>query len=265
MTNFTTLTAQIDAAEPRLGRLTLNRPKILNPLSTTALSELAAAASWFDGQAAAVVVVTGAGSSFCAGFDLNEFAGGPAADDGDRMGPPPNGARLGAEMADALEAMSAITVARIHGHCVGGGFVLAAACDLRIAADNTRFSIPEVALGIPLAWGGIPRLVREIGPAATKELVLTCRPFGPQEAQALGFLNRVVPLADLDAAVAETTTALLGRASSLLRITKRQVHDAVEDLASSHAGWAGEPILAAALADPDARAASRAYLDQRGR
>ena len=53
--------------------------------------------------------------------------------------------------------------------------VLAAACDLRVAAADARFSIPEVAIGIPLAWGGIPRLVREIGPALAKELVMTCR------------------------------------------------------------------------------------------
>ena len=55
--------------------------------------------------------------------------------------------------------------------------MLAAACDLRVAASDAYFSIPEVDLGIPLAWGGIPRLVREIGPALTKELVMTCRPF----------------------------------------------------------------------------------------
>ena len=67
---------------------------------------------------------------------------------------------------------------------MGGGLVLAAACDLRIAAASARFSIPEIDLGIPLAWGGIPRLVREIGPALTKELVITCREFSPQEAQA---------------------------------------------------------------------------------
>ena len=95
-------------------------------------------------------------------------------------------------MAEAIESMRAITIARIHGHCVGGGCGAGGACDLRVAADTTRFSIPEVDLGIPLAWGGIPRLVREIGPAMTKELVLSCRPFSAEEARGLGFVNRVV-------------------------------------------------------------------------
>src|SRR4029078_9907453 len=104
----------------------------------------------------------------------------------------------GWRMCRALEELRAVTVARIQGWCVGGGVVLAAVCDLRIAAEDARFSIPEVELGVPLAWGGIPRLVREIGPAMTKELVMTCRPFTAQEAKAMGFVNRVVPLAELD-------------------------------------------------------------------
>ena len=87
-------------------------------------------------------------------------------------------------MAEAMENLSAVSVASIRGHCVGGGVVLAATCDLRIAASDARFSIPEIDLGIPLAWGGIPRLVREVGPALTKELVMTCRPFGADEARA---------------------------------------------------------------------------------
>ena len=56
-------------------------------------------------------------------------------------------------MADAVEAMNAVTIARVHGHCIGGGLVLAAACDLRVAANDAYFSIPEIDLGIPLAWG----------------------------------------------------------------------------------------------------------------
>lgn len=96
-----------------------------------------------------------------------------------------------------MERMRAVSIAAIHGWCVGGGMVLAAACDLRVASDHARFSIPEVDLGLPLAWGGVPRLVREIGPARAKELIMTCRAFDAAEAAAIGFVNRVVPAADL--------------------------------------------------------------------
>ena len=132
-------------------------------------------------------IVRGEGRSFSAGFDLDDFVGQAM-----EMSPRQT-ADLGRVAAEALTDVRPLTIAAIHGHCVGGGVVLAAACDLRLAADDARFSIPEVDLGIPLAWGGIPRLVRELGPAITKELVLTCRPFTAEEAAALRFVNRVVP------------------------------------------------------------------------
>lgn len=166
-------------------------------------------------------------------------------------------------MADAIEAMDAVTIAAIHGHCIGGGLVLAAACDMRIAADNTNFAIPEVDLGIPLAWGGIPRLVREIGPAATRELVMTCRPFTADEALRLGFLNRVVPRDELASAVDELAQTLANKAPMVIKATKRQVNNATEALASARDGWTGIHLLAAATADPGAREAAKRYLDNR--
>src|SRR3954452_15960240 len=222
---FTSIEVQADGAR---GRLSLNRPQKLNPLSTTTLLEIAAAARWFDEQPAVkVVVVEGRGRAFSAGADLAAFApGGPTADGLAATLSQRDAADAGRRMADAVEAMNAVTVARIQGHCVGGGVVLAAACDLRVAADTARFLIPEVDLGIPLAWGGIPRLVREIGPALTKELVMTCRPFTAAEGVAAGFLNRAVAPADLDAAVAELVASLVGKSALTLTATKRHV-DAV--------------------------------------
>ena len=144
-----------------------------------------------------------------------------------------------------------------------GGVVLAAACDLRVAAADAIFSIPEIALGIPLAWGGIPRLVREIGPAATRELVMTCRPFTADEAFRLGFLNRVVARVDLETAVDELAQTLVAKAPMVIKATKRQINNATEALASARDGWVGIHMLAAATADPGARAAAQRYLDSR--
>jgi enoyl-CoA hydratase/carnithine racemase len=168
-------------------------------------------------------------------------------------------------MADAIEAMRAVTVARIHGHCVGGAVVLAAACDLRIAADDTRFSIPEVDLGIPLAWGGIPRLVREIGPARTKELVMTCRPFGAAEALAAGFLNWVVPASGLNAAVDELVDQLVGKSALLLSATKRHTNAVAECMVGTARAWNDADSLVTALGDAESRAAATAYLKRLGR
>ena len=184
---YETITATIDHG---IGRLTLNQPHKLNPLGTNTLQDIIDATIWFNKENVSVVIVSGNGRAFTAGFDLREFT------NPDRTGK--DGAALGREMAEAIDRMKPVTIASLHGHCIGGGVVLASACDIRIASENTIFSIPEVDLGIPLAWGGIPRLVREIGPAMTKELVMTCRPFDANEAKSLGFINRVVKEADLE-------------------------------------------------------------------
>ena len=250
---FTTI--EVAAAGDR-GTIALNRPEKLNPLSAATLRELADAARWFDERAEVkVVVVSGRGRAFCSGADVSVFAG---ADPG--VAARREAADAGRLMAEAVESMRAVTVARIQGHCVGGGVVLAAACDLRVAADTTRFSIPEVDLGIPLAWGGIPRLVREIGPAMTKELVLTCRPFSAEEARALGFLNRVVSDEQLDEAVEDLAAELARKSSLTLTATKRGINAASGALASTAAAWSDADSLLSALSDPESRHAAEDYL-----
>jgi enoyl-CoA hydratase/carnithine racemase len=243
-----------------LAHLTLNRPARLKALSRVLLAELADAAHWLDARPSVkVVVVHGEGRAFCAGFDLDDFT------TADPDVPVTAGAELGRIMADAVTDMRALTIAAVHGWCVGGGLVLAAACDLRLAAHDARFSIPEVDLGIPLAWGGIPRLVRELGPAVTKELVLTCRPFGAEEAHALRFLNRVVPADRLVAEAAALAAELASKPWFSLRATKAQVNAVMDEIAGTRRNANDADTLVAALADDESRAASRAYLARRTR
>ncbi len=243
-----------------VARLTLNRPSRLNALSRRLLAELAEAAVWLDGRRdVKVAVVHGAGRAFSAGFDLDDFT------NADPDLPTTDGAELGRRMADAVTNTRALTIAAVHGWCVGGGLVLAAACDLRLAANDARFSIPEVDLGIPLAWGGIPRLVRELGPAVTKELVLTCREFGPDEAHALRFLNRVVPAGSLLDAADALARSLAGKSSLTLTQTKQHVNAVSEQMGSTAGSGVDALVLAAALADPESRAAGRAYTASKGR
>ena len=246
------------SAEGPLGRLTLNRPEKLNALSPAMLKELVQAARWFDAQPEIrVVIVAGAGRAFCAGFDLDFFGG------ADSSPPGHEDADLGRVIAEQLTNMRALTIAAIQGRCVGGGVVIAAACDLRIAAADAIFSIPEIDLGIPLAWGGIPRLVREIGPAMTRELVLDCREFSAAEAQALRFVNRRIPAEKLAEEAAAWATRLAGKAGRLLAVTKRQVNAAAELLLPSAAAIGDADELLAALGDPECREMSRNYLAAR--
>lgn len=238
-----------------VGRITLRRPGKLNALSRAVLEDLAAAAGWFDQRPEVkVVVVAGDGANFSAGFDLGDRSW---SDDED----PAASARTGRAMAEAVGSMGALTIASIRGHCIGGGVVLAAACDLRVVSATSRFRIPEVELGIPLYWTGIPRLVREIGPSLTKELVLTGRTFDAEEARAIRFANRLVPDAELDAATDALAAELAGKPGLVLRTTKQQVEEAaasvpegVRDVDADAAGWI------AATTDPEARAVAAAYV-----
>ncbi len=238
-----------------VGHLTMARPAKLNALNRVMLEELASAAAWFDHQPAVkVVVVAGEGSSFSAGFDLGDPTW-------PELGPPERSAIVGRAMAEAIGAMRAITIASIRGHCIGGGVVLASACDLRVASESAVFRIPEVDLGIPLFWTGVPRLVRELGPALTKELVLTGRAFDAAEARSTRFVNRVAPDDELESETDQLAAELGSKAGLVLETTKRQVEGAAPSVPPSDAGdEADARALAAALADDEGRTAASAYV-----
>ena len=139
---FETLTVEMHDS---IGEIRLTRPEKLNALAIETLEELASAARLLDdAPGVKVVIVSSEGRAFSAGADLSSLAstGGRSTREV---------AEIGRRMGDAIEAMRALTIARIQGWCVGGGLVLAAACDLRVASEQARFSIPEVDLGIPLA------------------------------------------------------------------------------------------------------------------
>jgi len=242
--------------------LLLDRPDRLNALDPALLGAIADAATELDANTdVRAVIVAGAGRAFCAGFDLDAFSSGGLLDGSwaDRQ----RTAHLGAETANVLEGIRPVTVAALHGHVVGGGVVLAAACDLRVAAEDTVFSIPELDLGIPLAWGGIPRLVRELGPALTKEVVMTCRPFDAVEAKAAGFLNRVVPSGSALTAAGELAAAVARRPEVPVTLTKRHVNAIVRHTSLADFAFTDAMALLAALGDPEAVEWRRAYLSRR--
>lgn len=169
-----------------IARLQLNRPAVFNALSPGLLQELIDKCDQLArDDTTKVVVLEGSGKHFCAGADLPQFT--------KRMQTDPHGtADIGRRTAEALAGIPQITIAAIKGYCIGGALVLSAACDLRIAADNSRFSIPELDAGIPLSWGGMAHIVRLIGESLANDLVLTCRRFDADDALRAGFISRIV-------------------------------------------------------------------------
>ena len=173
--------------EQRVTVLTLQREEKLNALSTAVEEELMAALSSDLVRDAGCVVVLGAGKAFCAGADINEF----------RDADPASIAAYYASSGDVYERIAALpmpTIAAIHGWCLGGGLELALAVDFRIADESATFGLPEVGLGIIPSSGGTHRLVRMLGPARAKELMLLGRRYDAQEARSLGLVTEVVPV-----------------------------------------------------------------------
>jgi enoyl-CoA hydratase/carnithine racemase len=251
--SFPHLDMRVDGA---VARLTIDRPEVLNALSLELLHSLVDACRWLgDQDEIRVVVLAGAGATFSAGADLatlDDLLGdGPAARDA---------AAAGDRAASALEALDAVTIAQIEGRCVGGGIVLALACDLRVASDTARFSVPELDLGIPLAWGGIPRLLREVPPAIARDLVLTCRTIDAADALQAGLVSRVHPAGEVAAAVTE----LAGELAEKARLPVRATLDAVRATLGVGAprGWSDADTLLTAVRDPESRAAAQAYLER---
>jgi enoyl-CoA hydratase/carnithine racemase len=189
----------------RIATVTLSRPDRRNSLSDAMLAELGAAfAELRDDASARVVIVTGAPPVFSAGADA-PLKSGMSPEERRRvfLARRSQFRRLFERVTGLLENLEQTTVAAINGHAVGGGVGLTLACDFRWAAAEAQLWIPEVDLGVPLGVGSTTRLVRLVGPARAKELIMECRRYSAAEAQALGLVHRVVAGADLDKAVRE--------------------------------------------------------------
>lgn len=206
-----------DADLDGLVTITLARPEKLNALDVTLHDELQhLCAALETDHAARVVILTGAGRAFSAGAELGSRRATPPLNDIDRRARAHHGGRT----CELLERLPQVTIGAVNGLAVGGGVVLLTCCDLRLAAESAWFSIPEVELGLPLTWQALPRLMRELGPARTKELVMACERFTSAQALDWGFLNHVVPDDEIAAAARRLAERLLSMDPLTLAMTK---------------------------------------------
>jgi enoyl-CoA hydratase/carnithine racemase len=232
------------ALEPPLAWLTLSRPQKLNALDRETLEGIAAAAAAVDERSdVAVAILSGEGSDFSAGADLRSLATVPA---DQRMRAIRESAEAGRVATTALRQMRAVTIALAHGRVIGGGMVLVAACDLRVVTEDAVFWLPEVDLGIPVGWGGVPLLVAELGPSLARDLVLTCRQITATELRQAGFVSRLVAPAQAQDAARELATEIAAKPAGALTRSKQQFLDALE---GSGAGRSDADLIVSALAE----------------
>jgi enoyl-CoA hydratase/carnithine racemase len=237
--------------------IVLRREHKLNALSTALERALADALGRKDVRSSACVVFSGGERAFSAGADVGEM----------RDLDPASILEYYRETGDVYERVAALpqpTISAIAGYCLGGGFELALATDFRVADRSAVFGLPEVGIGIVPSSGGTHRLVRLLGAARAKELVLLGDRFGPDDARALGLVTEVVP----EGAALERALALAERLADLPQLSlalAKQTIDLMPE-ASREAGLALERLAYGLLAQTgEAREAADAFAEKRRR
>ncbi len=211
---YETITLETDARG--VARLTLNRPDSHNALSAEMITELKEAVQALaQAQEVRVVVLTGAGASFCAGGDLGWMRAQMAADTRTRAAQ----ARALAEMLAALNALPKPVIGRIQGPAYGGGIGMIAVCDLAIGVLGAKFQLSETRLGLIPATIG-PHVVARIGVARARRFFLSGRAFDAREAVELGLLVQAVAPEDLDAAIEAEIAPFLAAAPGAIAAAK---------------------------------------------
>jgi enoyl-CoA hydratase/carnithine racemase len=241
--------------------LSLARPDKRNALSDAlrhALAEQVDALA--TDESCRVVVLRGQGPSFSAGADLLDPA---SRFDGEWARRRLAGGAW-QRLLDAFESLPQATVAVVHGHVIGGGVLLALACDLRVGAGTTRWRIPELAIGLPLTWGGIPRLVREVGTARARDLVMTGREVDADEAHRIGLQHRLVPAAELEGAAADEVERLAAMPAGAMQATKAAFAAIGRHTGGRELFWADPDLLHFAMSADETAAHARRHVRDAG-
>ncbi|WP_418316546.1 enoyl-CoA hydratase/isomerase family protein [Piscinibacter sakaiensis] len=242
----------------RVAVIALNRPQAMNAISMQMRADLRAA---FDAarceSTVGAVVVTGSGDkAFSAGMDLREFAKSSAETPISEM------KRFRWEQGEGLANFDKPVIAAVNGLAIGGGVELALQCDLVFAADSASFAFGEVKRGLMPGNGGTQRLSRRIGNARALEMILTGRTVPADEALAIGLVEYVVPLAELQQRAVALAEQMAGNAPVAVRLARNAVNRGAE--MSLQDGLRLEQDLASFLyTTEDAKEGPKAFLEKR--
>ena len=189
MTDFPDLAVSVEGP---VAEVRLNRPAARNALSLSLMQQLIDIAGEFrkstDIQA---VILTGAETYFSAGADLAD----PVRAESRKASrlEQRQTARLGPDMCAAWEDLEQVTIAAVEGYCIGGAAALAVSLDFRIAGEGAYLRLPEIALGMNMSWGALPRITALVGPSRAKQFAIFCEPCPADEALSWGMVDEVTP------------------------------------------------------------------------
>jgi enoyl-CoA hydratase len=200
----------ITSIEDGIATVTLNRPEKLNALNRELRGEFCRVMQRLrTDKNAGVVIITGAGRAFCAGLDLRELGSSGIREEGN------------ATFITVVEDMEVPVIAAVNGFAVTGGFELALACDMIVAAEEAQFADTHARVGVMPGGGMSARLPRAVGIRKARELSLTGNYLGAREAERIGLVNRVVPREQLLETAKELAAHILGANQKIVRQMKR--------------------------------------------
>ncbi|MFC4295557.1 enoyl-CoA hydratase-related protein [Novosphingobium tardum] len=247
----------VDRAGP-VTTVTLSRPEVMNAINPAMHDELEAAFNAFaDEPAQEICVVTGAGErAFCAGSDLKAVAS-----SGGHRSYPPHGYAGLIERFDCNKPF----IAAVNGLALGGGFEIALACDIVIAADSASFGLPEPLVGAVALGGGVHRLARQIGLKQAMGMILAARRVDAAEGARLGFVTEVVPTGELKQATERWCDQILRCSPQALAASKETVMRGLAErgIAEAMAAQGAYPAFAAWREGEDAREGPLAFAEKR--
>lgn len=209
-----------------VGRIIFNNPARHNAVSLDMWQAVAQIMAEFEADdAIRVIVLSGAGGkSFVSGADISEFKEKRASEEAAAAY-----AKVSEQARVRLQDTLKPTIAMIRGYCIGGGLGTAISCDIRIAAEGSRFGIPAAKLGLGYAYDGIKKLIDIVGPAYAREIFYTARQFNTDEALRMGLVNQVVPSDELETTVNNLAATIAANAPLTIRAVKQIVREAVKD------------------------------------
>lgn len=242
-----------------VGVIRISNPAKMNAMSFDMWKALPAALFAYDADPAIrAILVQGDGDrAFISGADISQFES--------LRGTEAAQAEYGAAVDAAYGAPSRCAkpvIAGIRGICIGGGLGFAAACDVRIAADDAVFRMPAARLGLGYSPAGVKRFVQVIGSAATADLFLSARKFGAEEALRMGFVSQVVPAATVDAASGAYAAMVAENAPLTLAAAKFAIREALLDPAERDPARA-DAMAKACGASEDHKEGRRAFMEKR--
>jgi enoyl-CoA hydratase/carnithine racemase len=249
--------AVLYSVEDHVARVTINRPERRNALTWAAIEALGQylTTARQDPEVRVVVLRGAGGKAFCAGLDLAQMESGPS-----HAALHESRGRV-AELFAQLWSLGKPAIAAVQGFAVAGGFGLALACDLVVCSDDSIFAAPEIDVGLWPFMITVP-LVRSMPPKKALELMLTGRRVGAAEGERLGFVNRVVPAAELDATVGQLAGTLAAKSPTAMKLGRDSFY-AVWDLAAAEALAVLHPLLTVITGTEDAKEGMAAFGEKR--